>query len=398
MKKVTILTFTLLLSTYVWAQPKLTEKPIYQFTDVKTIPVTASQCQYKTSTCWSYGTLALIEAELLRMGKGEHNLSEMYIARRNSEKKTDKFVRMHGEINYAPGGLSVNAFEIIKEYGLLPEEVYKGLNYGEEMHDHSEVDRVLEAYAHALIKGRKLTSAWKQGLNGILDAYFGEVPKKFNYRGKEYTPQSYAESLSINPDDYILITSYTHHPFYKPFALELPDNYYWGEFYNLPLDEMMGVIDNALETGYTMVWNMDMSSKGYNFYEGYGVVPEKEEDLNQTSSDRERWETASGNKSNKKKEEPKLTPVKEKNVTQEIRQKSFDSYETVDDHLMLIMGTAKDQNGNRFYKVKDSWKIYETRYQGYVYVSIPYMRFKTIAITVHKDAIPADIAAKLGLK
>ncbi len=398
MKKTAILICSLLLSICVWAQPKLAEKPIYQFTDIKTLPVSAPQCQYKTSTCWSYGTMALIEAELLRMGKGEYNLSEMYVARRNTEKKTDKFVRMHGEIRYAPGGLTVNAFGIMKEYGLLPEEVYKGLSYGEETHNHDEVDRVVEAYARALVKGRKLTTAWKQGLNGILDAYFGEVPEKFTYKGQEYTPKSYAESLGINPDDYVVMTSYTHHPFYKPFVLELPDNYYWGEFYNLPLDEMISVIDNALETGYTLVWNMDMGSKGYSYHEGYGVVPEKDEDLDQASSDRARWEAASGNKNDKKKEEPVLGTVKEKVVTQEMRQKSFDSYETVDDHLMLIMGTAKDQNGNHFYKVKDSWKIYETRYQGYVYISVPYMRFKTIALTVHKDAIPAAIAAKLGIK
>lgn len=342
--------------------------------------------------------MALLEAELLRMGKGEYDLSEMYIARCNTEKKTDKFVRMHGQINYSPGGLTANVFELIKDYGLMPEEAYKGLSYGSETHDHSEVDRLTDAYAKTLIKGRRLTTAWKQGLSGILDAYFGEVPEKFTYKGKEYTTQSFAQSLDLNFNDYVFITSYTHHPFYESFVLEIPDNYYWGEFYNVPLNEMIQIVDNAIETGYTLVWNMDMSSKGYSYHEGYGAVPEDDKDLDQTGSDRTRWEAASGNKNNAKKEEPKPIPVKEKAITQEMRQKSFDSYETVDDHLMLIMGTAKDQNGNRFYKVKDSWNIYETRYRGYVYVSVPYMRYKTIGLTVHKDAIPAGIAAKLGIK
>jgi len=397
MKKLIVFACTSLVSLSIWAQskPALLDEPTYKFTIEKELPSTPPQNQYQTSTCWVFSTLAFLESELLRMGKGEYNLSEMYVARRNTEKKTDRFVRMHGKARYAPGGLTVNVFELIKEYGILPEEAYKGLCYGESRHKHDELDSVLEAYARTIAKGKKLTTAWRQGLNGILDAYFGEVPETFSYEGKEYTSKSFAESLELNMDDYVLLTSYTHHPFYAPFVLEVPDNYYWGKFYNIPLDELIGVIDNAIETGYTVVWNADMSSKGYNYREGYAVVPENDADLDQIDNKRIHKETVSDKKSSKKTDEPKPNPVKEKTITQEMRQQSFDSYETQDDHLMLIIGTAKDQNAKRFYKVKDSWDIDSTRYRGYVFASVPYMRYKTIAITVHKNAIPVGIAAKL---
>ncbi len=375
------------------------EEDIYKFTDTKELPTTSVKNQNRTSTCWCFSTLTFLESELLRMGKGDYDLSEMFIVRKNFEIKGDKYVRMHGETAFSPGALAGNVIKIIQEYGIVPEEIYEGKNYGDTAHIHTELDGVTGAYIKAVTtnRSRKLTTAWKDGFNGILDAYLGKMPEKFTYKGVEYTPTNFANTLGLNLDDYIDITSFTHHPFYTEIVLEVPDNYFWNKSYNVPLDDMMRIIDSSLEQGYTVAWGSDVSEKGFQYRKGFAVVPEKDEDLDQTGSDRARWEAASGNKNDKKKEEPKPTPVKEKTITQEMRQVAFDNYETQDDHGMLIMGTAKDQNNSRYYKVKNSWGTTNSRYDGYFYVSIPYVQYKTTSIMVNKKAIPADIAAKLGL-
>lgn len=403
MKKITFIICALLVTIGVQAQSKQASSKgnndIYKFTTIKDIPTTAVRDQSRSGTCWCHSALAFIESELIRTGKGECDLAEMFIVRKNFEDKAEKYVRMHGTMSFSPGAIFESAMRAIRLYGLVPEEAYPGLNYGHENHMHTELDAITEAYIDAVVKNRsrKLTTAWKDGYNSIIDAYLGEVPEKFTYKGVEYTPKSFANSLDLNWDDYIVITSFTHHPFYTKFALEVPDNYFWGEAYNVSLDEMMKVIDNSIENGYTVAWDSDVSEKGFRHKDGYAVVPEKDEDLNQAGSDRARWEAASGNKNDKKKEEPKLEPVKEKAITQELRQKMFDNYETVDDHLMLISGTAKDQNGNIFYKVKNSWGTDNSRYNGFLYASTPFIQAKTICVMVNKNAIPADIAAKLGL-
>ena len=403
MKKLAFLICALVVTIGAQAQSKQTNsKPdndIYKFTTIKDIPTTDVRNQSRTGTCWCHSAIAFLESELLRMGKGDYNLAEMFIVRKNFEDKAEKYVRMHGTMTFSPGGLFESVLRAIRLYGIVPEEAYSGLNYGHETHMHTELDAITEAYIDAVIKNRsrKLTTAWKDGYNGILDAYLGEVPEKFTYKGVEYTPQNFKEMLGLNLDDYVVVTSYTHHPFYTKFALEVPDNYFWGEAYNVTLNEMMKIIDNSIEQGYTVAWDSDVSEKGFRHRDGYAVVPEKDEDLDQTGSDRARWEAASGNKNDKKKEEPKPEPIKEKMITQELRQKSFDNYETVDDHLMLISGTAKDQNGNIFYKVKNSWGTDNSRYDGFLYVSTPFVEYKTICILVNKNAIPADIASKLGL-
>ena len=402
MKKVSILICTLLLAVSVQAQKKpVNEKKdndIYTFTMVKDLPATPVKNQNRSGTCWCFSTIAFIESELLRIGKPEYDLAEMFVVRKNFEDKAEKYVRMHGKMTFSPGGLFESPLQAIRLYGLMPEEAYRGLNYGDTAHMHTELDDVTDAYIQAVVSNRskKLTTAWKDGYSNILDAYLGKVPEKFTYQGAEYTPQSFASSLGLNFDDYVVVTSFTHHPFYTKFALEVPDNYFWGKAYNLPLDELMQVVNHSIEQGYTVAWDSDISEKGFRHKDGYAIVPEKDEDLDQTGSDRDRWEAASGSKSGKK-EEPKPSTIKEKIITQELRQKSFDNYETVDDHLMLITGTAKDQNGNTFYKVKNSWGTDRSRYYGYLFVSAPFVEYKTISILVNKNAIPADIAAKLGL-
>ena len=367
----------------------------YQFTIVKELKSTPVKNQNRTGTCWSFSGLAFFESELLRMGKGEYDLSEMFVSRDNYEKKAEKYVRLHGTINFAGGGSFEDVVETLRGAGIVPEEAYNGINYGGTTHDHSELDRVAKAYIDAVIKGRKLTKAWKKGFDGILDAYYGNYPATFTYRGVSYTPKSFAQSLGLNMDDYVGITSFTHHPFYKPFIIEIPDNYIWGLNYNVTLDELVQIIDNSIDKGYTLAWGADVSEKGFQHSKGIAVVPDVEIN-NLSGTDRERWEGLSPTE--RETEIYKFDkPVTELKITQEIRQEAFDNYETTDDHGMQIVGVAKDQNGNKFYKVKNSWGTEKSEYDGFFYVSENYVRYKTMNILIHKNALPANIKSKLGL-
>jgi bleomycin hydrolase len=367
----------------------------YQFTIVKENPSTPVKNQFKSSTCWSFSSLAFIESELMRMGKGEFDLSEMFVVRHTYAEKAVKYVRFQGALNFAGGGAFHDVLHVFREYGMVPEEVYNGKVIGEENHMHGELDEVTNAYVDAVIKNRnkKLTPVWYEGFEGILDAYLGTCPEKFSYKGKEYSPQSFAEELKINVDDYIELGSYTHHPFYEKFILEVPDNWLLDQIYNIPMDEMMKIIDNAIEKGYTVGWGSDISEKGFSWEYGVAIVPDEElTDL--SGSEKERWE-----KLTSKEKEKALysfdSPVKEKTITQEMRQIEFDNYSTTDDHGMQITGIAQDQEGNKFYKVKNSWGDNNHIYGGYFYASKAFVELKTIDIMVHKNAIPQDIQRKL---
>lgn len=373
------------------------KKEVYQFTMEKEIPVTSVKDQHRAGTCWSYSGLALVEAELLRLGKGDFDLSDIFVVRKAYEQKAKNYVRMHGKTNFAGGGAFNDVFLAIDNYGIVPETAYKGLEYGEDNHVHGELDAVLKAYVDAVIKNRnrKLSTAWFRGFQGILDAYLGEVPESFNHNGKEYTPKSYAEELDFNPDDYINLTSYTHHSFYKPFVLEIPDNWQWGQAYNLPIDELMEVLYNAVNNGYTAAWGADVSEKGFKWSKGIAIVPEEDRpDLD--GLERAKWEELSGREKEAllyKFEEP----VAEKQITQEMRQIAFDNYQTTDDHGMLISGIAKDQNGTKYFYVKNSWNTNNV-YDGFFFASESFVKYKTMNFVVHKDAIPKKIAKKLNLK
>lgn len=385
----------LLLTSNLKAQEEKDKKPEgYKFTVEKQIKTTSVKNQHKSGTCWSFSTLSFIESELIRMGKGEYDLSDMFCVRHAYTDKAVKFVRMHGTINFGSGGASHDVLDVIKKYGIVPEEAYTGLNYGETKHDHGELDAVLKAYIKAVAddNNKKLTTAWLKGFNGILDAYLGKLPENFTYKGKNYTPVSFAKELGINTDDYYEFTSYKHHPFYSKFILEVPDNWAWGELYNVPLDEMMKIIDNAINNGYTIAWGADVSEKGFSWKNGVAIVPDEEKpDLQ--GSERDKWE-----KLTEKEKAAQLytfeKPVKEKIITQEMRQQAFDNYQTTDDHGMEICGIAKDQNGNKFYIVKNSWST-EGKYDGYFYASEAFVKFKTMGIMIHKDAVPKDIMKKL---
>ncbi len=369
----------------------------FVFTDVISLPTTSVKDQNKSGTCWCFAGTSFFEDEILRQGGDSLDLSEMYTVRKCYEDKAERFIRLYGETNFAAGGSIMDVPYVWKRYGALPEEVYSGLQYGEEKHVHGELDAALSAYLKAVVKrpNKKLSTAWKQGVKGILDAYFGEVPETFEYKGKTYTPQSYAASLPIKTEDYVPVTSFTHHPYYETFAVEVPDNWLWAQYYNVPLDELKAIVDNSLAKGYTVVWAADVSEGGFKWNDGVALMPKGKKEGDMDGTELSRWVKLSDK--DRANEQFNFTgPVEEIEVTAEMRQDMFDRQETTDDHGMEIVGTATDQKGNRYYKVKNSWDTNQI-YDGFFYVSEPYFLAKTVDILVHRDAIPAATSKKLKL-
>ncbi|MDR2950478.1 MAG: aminopeptidase [Prevotella sp.] len=392
MKKLFILPLFLLITLSIYAQ----DNAGYQFTVVKENPITSIKNQGNSGTCWSFSGVAFLESELLRMNKGEHDLSEMYIVRRNYADKADKYVRVGGNLNFAQGGAFADVVETLNEYGVIPNDTYAGLNYGETLHNHGEVEAALSGYVKGISanKNRRISPVWAIGFNGALDAYFGAIPKDFQYQGKTYTPQSLAQSLGLDSKNYVSVTSFTHHPFYAPFALEIPDNWRWALSYNVPVDEMIQIIDNAINNGYTVAWATDVSEIGFT-RNGIAVIPDDEAPEN-VGSDQAHWLGLSRNeKNNRMKAMVDQGPVKEKTITQEMRQIAFDNQETTDDHGMQIYGIVKDQNGTKYYLVKNSWGE-AGNYKGIWYASEAFVKYKTTNIMVNKAALPKGIANKLG--
>lgn len=398
MRKNVILAILLASAGLTYAQESAeTQDTCFIFKDIKVNPTTSVKDQNKTGTCWSFSGIAFLEDELLKQGKGEYDLSEMFVARQCYIDKAKNYVRYNGLTNFAQGGGLLDVPYVYSTYGMLPEEAYDGLNYGEKKHDHGELAGALEAYMKVIVSNpnKKLSEAWLNGFIGILDAYLGKVPEKFTYKGKEYTPQSFAAQLGLKMDDYVGITSFTHHPFYKPFVLEVPDNWLNGQFYNVQLDEMKQIVDAAIDKGYTVLWAADISEKGFKWYDGVALMPKVDENKELTGTELAKWVKLKSSEKQDKLYDFK-GPVEEIEVTQESRQKGFDNYETTDDHGMVIVGKAEDQKGNKYYKVKNSWDT-DHIYEGFFYVSETYFLAKTMSILVNKNAVPKDVLKKLGL-
>lgn len=398
MKKVVyVLALALLVSSTTFAQKKKKKEEVkqYEFTLVKENPTTSVKDQNRSGTCWAYSGISFIESEILKAGKGEFDLSEMWIVRNAYMEKAERYIRFHGAATFAEGGAFQDIPYIIKKYGIVPEEVYRGLNYGTELPDFSSVSPALESFVKALATSKQVTPNWRDALNALLDSYFGPVLEKFTYKGKEYTPKSFAASLGLDFNDYIEIGSFTHHPFYEPFMLEVQDNWLHADIYNVKLDELIEIMDKAIMDGYTVGWGSDVSEKGFSWKNGVAIVPDEDKkDLSGT--EKEKWE--------------KLTPAekaaaaysfdgtaKEKAITQQMRQEGFDNFTTTDDHGMHIVGIYKDANGNKFYKVKNSWGD-SGKYNGYFYASEAFVKYKTIDIQINKNALSAEMKAKLKIK
>lgn len=371
----------------------------FVFTDVKIVPGTSVKDQNKSGTCWCFSSLSFFENELLRKTGKEMDLSEMFVVRHCYNDKADKFVRMYGSMNFGQGGSPLDAPYVWETYGIVPEEAYRGLNYGEEKHSHAELADLLTGYVKTIARKpnrKNISPVWRDGYNGILDSYLGKLPETFVYEGKTYTPQSFAKSLPLDMNDYVAITSFTHHPMYKPFVLEVADNWLNGQYYNVPLNELKEIVDYALDNGYSVLWAADVSEGGFNWNKGYANMPKEKSTADMDGTELARWVKLSDRERENEKYKAQ-GPVEEIEVTPELRQKWFDSQETTDDHGMVIVGRAVDQKGNRFYKVKNSWDTNQI-YDGYFYVSEPYFLGKTIDIYLNKEGVPKQILKKLSIK
>lgn len=367
----------------------------YQFTEVVNLPATSVKNQAATGTCWCFATASFMESELLRMGKGTYDLAEMFIVRQKyMNQLQDNYLRS-GKGNIGQGSLSHTFMNAYRQVGIVPEEVYAGINYKSERHNHSDLVSYMEAIAEVAVKAKERSPEYNKLIENLFDTYLGKLPEKFTYQGKEYTPKSFATSLGLNMDDYIELTSFTHHPYYVKFDVEVPDNWEHQFMYNLPLDEMMETVDYALNNGFTVCWDGDVSEKGFSFGNGIAINPEvkKVEDLSNT--DRARFEKL--DEKGRLEEVFKFSqPYPEIKVTPEIRQEGFEAFVTTDDHLMHITGITKDQNGTKYYITKNSWGADGNESGGYLNMSDSFVRAKTIYVMVHKNAVPKAIQAKLG--
>jgi len=370
----------------------------YAFTKIAHLDATPVFSQGNTGTCWSFSGLSFFESELIRKGnKNPDALSQMFVVRKSYENKADKFIRMDGKINFSEGGAFHDIPWVIKNYGIVPFDVYNGLN-GSENYDHAEFFEVLNGAMQGMLKfstssQNGISSNWKPAIYGILDAYMGKDIKEFDFKGKKYTPQTYAQSIGLNMDEYVSLTSFTNHQPYAKCQLAIPDNYNWGDSYNVALDDLMSTVENALSNGYTIAWGADVSEKGFSFKNGIALVPEDMSTIQVSGKDNKNYSNAGANKSSN----AFLSPVKEISVNAELRQKGYDNKTTTDDHGMHIVGLYKDQNGTKYVLVKNSWGTSNLP-KGYLYVSESYFKLKTINIYLHKDAVPAELKKKINLK
>ncbi len=371
-------------------------KPV--FTVVKANKITSIKDQNKSGTCWAYSTNSFFESEILRKTGKTYDLSEMFVAGKTYMDRAIKAVRMHGDVSFSEGGSGYDVQYCWENYGMIPESAMPlpGKMIGDSLANFSEFFSVMTPYVEAVAKNKasKLTPAWKNGLQGIIDSYLGKAPTSFQYEGKTYTPQSFAASLGLDMKDYISFTSYTHHPFWTEFAIEVQDNWRWPMSWNVPIDDLCKIIDNAIMNGYTVMWGGDVTEDGFT-RKGLGIAYDVKKARSMAGTDADRWfKLSSSEKKNKLGalgiNAPEIVP------TQEMRQEAFDNWETTDDHGMHIYGIAKDQNGKEYYMVKNSWGTYGD-YNGTWYMTKAFVAYKTMDLIVNKNAVPKDIRKKIGL-
>ena len=396
MKRIIPVIALLCASTALPAQqrPKV-ELPEYTFTTVKENPITPVKNQHRSGTCWAYSTIGFVESEVIRINKITDpekypDFSEFFVVSNSYYERGIKYVRLDGALGFSAGSSADDVLHVIRDHGLVPQDAMTGMNYGTELPEQAELDAVLKAYIKAVATNpnRTLSTAWKRAYKAIIDEYLGPQPEKFMVDGKEYFPADYRDALGFNPDDYVSLTSYTHHPFYEKFIIEVCDNWRQDSAWNIPIDELMRVVDNAIENGYTIAWGADVSQPGFT-RDGLAVLVDAEA-MKGSGSDQEHWVG---------KEEGKPAPIAEpveKNPTQEMRQIEYDNKTLTDDHGMQIFGTATDQNGKKYYKVKNSWGV-TGKYDGIWYATENFVKGQTMDLIVHKDALPKDIRKKLGI-
>lgn len=374
-------------------KPAAAKNDTVQFTVVKANPITSIKDQNQSGTCWDYSSLGFFEAELLRLGKGTYDLCESFVAYHTYMDRAEKAIRMHGDVSFSQGGSFYDVLYCMRHYGIVPQEAmpFPGSLYGDSLFNFNTLDAQASAYVKSIAnsKMKKIPLTWKSTLSNIYANYFGELPKTFTYKGKSYTPESFQKSLGLNLDDYVSLTSFTHHPFYSKFIIEVQDNWRWAESYNLPLDEFMTVMESAVRNGYTFAWGADVSETGFS-RNGIATVPAKSYKNDLTGSDAARWMGTNGKQMKEADSKDELT------ITQQLRQTAYDNWETTDDHGMVIYGLAKDSQGKEYFMVKNSWGEYG-RYKGIFYASKPYVAYKTMNILINKNAIPKDIRKKLGI-
>ena len=369
----------------------------YDFTVTDSVAVTPVKNQASSGTCWCFATASFLESELLRKGKGEHDLLEMFIVRQKLiNQLNDNYLR-RGRGNIGQGSLSHTFLNAYNQVGIVPEEVYSGINYDSPRHNHGEMMAMLEAVAGVALKAKKRSPQYDAMVKSVLDTYLGSLPETFTYRGKTYTPESFAESLGINTSDYVELTSFTHHPYYEAFELEVPDNWEHARQYNLPLDELMDVIDGALRSGYSVCWDGDVSERGFRFANGVAINPDVRDLSRYSAADSAVFAPLT----EAQRLDSVMTfsrPYPEIVVTPEVRQEGFESFVTTDDHLMHLTGLAKDQNGTKYYVTKNSWGTDRNGFGGYLNMSESFVRAKTIYVMLHKDALPAALRKRLGIR
>jgi bleomycin hydrolase len=382
---------------FLYAQTTNVAGSKYQFTKIYNYDPSPVLSQGKTSTCWSFSCLSFLESELMRLGKPAVNLSEMYIVRKAYELKAEKYIRMDGKINFGQGGAFHDIPLVIKNFGIVPNDIYNGNYNSDRGYNHDALFSELETFMSGVLANISIPEGldlkWKTTLHGLLDKNLGKDLNEFQWEGKKYTPKSYASSLGLNMDNYVSITSFTNHPMYQKCLLEIPDNWAWGESYNVSLDDLFSVTEQALKNGFTVAWGADVSEKGFSFKNGLAIVPENSNQIEVNGQDNKGFNDAGADRSGNQ----FTSPGKELIITPEIRQLAYDNKTTTDDHGMHIVGLFKDQNGTKYFLVKNSWGT-NNYPKGFLYVSEHYFRYKTINVYLHKEALGTELKSKLNIK